>query len=393
MLRRLKLILLLGVFSDLTGSDFLIGAIHTIINPDIDLQKVYVPQWSVTNGSCLDDGHVYREMVDEVARQMSLSAETGSHKARLLLREAEDAEAICHRAEASNFETMEKSLRDEMNALRGRNVILEQDRNALDVKVTELETSAMSKERELTDLNALVTSVKSQNDSLADREKFYPHLLTTITGRRWLLTHGMELAVANYLNSPEYLFAIGAAIGKAIEKAPKREFLFTRKIEVHPVSVETVMDILRLEGPFAEKLGLNELKPNVDQLMVPIHHSRDQAVVGATSRSLALDVSSARVQKISENIANQRSALRDVFFPLAEPFSAAVLTGTEGTSNTMAVTADTAMVLSTTFASASTIAPISVDDYEVMGADDQAVADENAASFPSVVDAELNIPR
>nr|GEY10065.1 hypothetical protein [Tanacetum cinerariifolium] len=26
-------------------------------------------------------------------------------------------------------------------------------------------------------------------------EKFYPHLLTTIFGRRWLLTHGMELAV------------------------------------------------------------------------------------------------------------------------------------------------------------------------------------------------------
>nr|GEZ07885.1 hypothetical protein [Tanacetum cinerariifolium] len=33
-----------GVFSDLTGSDFLVGAIRTVINPDTDLQKVYVPQ-------------------------------------------------------------------------------------------------------------------------------------------------------------------------------------------------------------------------------------------------------------------------------------------------------------------------------------------------------------
>ncbi|GKF11725.1 hypothetical protein Tco_0049651, partial [Tanacetum coccineum] len=43
-------------------------------------------------------------------------------------------------------------------------------------------------------------------------EKFYPYLLTTIAGRRWLLTYGMELAIAKCLNSPEYLSALGAAI-------------------------------------------------------------------------------------------------------------------------------------------------------------------------------------
>nr|GEW02826.1 transposase, MuDR, MULE transposase domain protein [Tanacetum cinerariifolium] len=42
-----------GVFSDLTSSDFLIGGIRTVIDPDTDLQKVYVPQWSVTNGSLI----------------------------------------------------------------------------------------------------------------------------------------------------------------------------------------------------------------------------------------------------------------------------------------------------------------------------------------------------
>ncbi|GJT19056.1 hypothetical protein Tco_0877762 [Tanacetum coccineum] len=35
---------IIGVFSDLTGSDFLVGVIRTVINPDTDLQKVYVPQ-------------------------------------------------------------------------------------------------------------------------------------------------------------------------------------------------------------------------------------------------------------------------------------------------------------------------------------------------------------
>ncbi|GKG34489.1 hypothetical protein Tco_0437185, partial [Tanacetum coccineum] len=49
-------------------------------------------------------------------------------------------------------------------------------------------------------------------------EKFYPHLLTTISSRMWLLTQGMELAIIKCLNSPEYLSALGVAIGKAIEK-------------------------------------------------------------------------------------------------------------------------------------------------------------------------------
>ncbi|GKD22698.1 hypothetical protein Tco_1224401, partial [Tanacetum coccineum] len=159
-----------------------------------------------------------------------------------------------------------------------RNTILEKERNALDVKATGLEASAMDKERELTNLNIQLTSVKSQNDNLADQvlelevssaglqeklssyenlterleefqdaqlkivndkfdklyadfveialhleEKFYSYLLTTISSRRWLLTHGMKLAIVKCLNSPEYLSALGAAIGKAIEKSMQDE--------------------------------------------------------------------------------------------------------------------------------------------------------------------------
>ncbi|GJS59538.1 hypothetical protein Tco_0654322 [Tanacetum coccineum] len=56
-----------GVFSNLSSSELLVGGIRTIIDPDTDLQKVYVPKWTVTNGSRLDDGRVCREMVDEFA--------------------------------------------------------------------------------------------------------------------------------------------------------------------------------------------------------------------------------------------------------------------------------------------------------------------------------------
>ncbi|GKF21654.1 hypothetical protein Tco_0070292 [Tanacetum coccineum] len=56
-----------GGFPNRTGSDFIIGGIRIVISLETDLQKVYVPQWSVTNGSRLDDGHTCHEMVDEFA--------------------------------------------------------------------------------------------------------------------------------------------------------------------------------------------------------------------------------------------------------------------------------------------------------------------------------------
>ncbi|GKB32164.1 hypothetical protein Tco_0871565 [Tanacetum coccineum] len=235
-----------GGFTDLTGSDFL---------------------------SHLDDGRVYREMVDEfalpkffasirgmehnqlftefnvgAARQMSLSAEAREGeienlKAQLLLKEVEAAKAIRLRAEASKFEAIEKSLQDEVKSLKERNTTLEQEKNGLDIKVTDLAALVAVREREVADLDTQFTSVKSQNDNLVDRvhelevssfglqkkvavyedcmghlekfqddrmkevndkfdklytdfiemalhleERFYPHLLTTISSLRWLLT-------------------------------------------------------------------------------------------------------------------------------------------------------------------------------------------------------------
>ncbi|GKF15388.1 hypothetical protein Tco_0056850 [Tanacetum coccineum] len=130
--------------------------------------------------------------------------------------------------------------------------------------------------------------------------------------------------------------------------------------------------------------------------MVPIHHSPDPRVIGASALSLSLNVSSSRVQRIKENIANHRSALRDVFVPLSEPFSAIALTGTEFISAPI----DTASAPSTILASVSTIVPISVEDYEVAGTDGQEAINESVPNdatggsvnpFRNVDDLELNV--
>ncbi|GKC22772.1 hypothetical protein Tco_1024922 [Tanacetum coccineum] len=267
-----------GGFFDRTGSDFLVGGIRTVIDPDSDLQKVYIPQWNVTNGPRLDDGGVCRGMVDEfapskffasirgmehdqlfnkfnarAASQISLRAkvrmraeynikekrrlksvvkekdvllkardeEIENLMAQLLLKEAEAAKAIRLRAEASKFKSIEKSLRDEMKALEERNTTFEKEKNDLNVKVTDLTASVAVGECEVADLDTLVTSVESQNDKLVD----HVHELE-------LSSFGLQEKLSNYENLTERLeefqdaqlkivndkFEKLAAIGKAVEK-------------------------------------------------------------------------------------------------------------------------------------------------------------------------------
>ncbi|GJT83300.1 hypothetical protein Tco_1057642 [Tanacetum coccineum] len=492
---------IIGVFSDLTGSDFLVGGIRTVINPDTNLQKVYVPQWSLTNGSRLDDGRVCHEMVDEfappkffasvhgmehdqlftefnvgAARQMSLSVEVRMRaeynvkdkrrlksvvekqdellkamdgeiedlKAQLLFKEIKAAEATHLCAQTSNLEAVEKSLRDEVNALKERNAILENEKNALDVKVTDLEASVVGKERDLTNLNAQLTSAKSQNDNLVDwvheleissaglqekiavydncmeqlekfqydrmkvvndklakldadlaemachlEERFYPYLLNTISGRRWLLTRGLKLFLVKCLNSSEYLTALGAAISRAIEKGMQsglaagidhgREGRSLADVAAYNPDAEAGFNFaLQKFRALVDAPRMNDLQPDIEQLKVPIHRFEDQVVLGETSLSFVLSVSHSCVERIWENIAAQRSALVGVWTPLPEPLSVTSLMG-----------------------EASSIPSISTDDYEIVGVDGQegastdgqAIADGNVAPFPNVDDVELNIPQ
>ncbi|GJR99281.1 hypothetical protein Tco_0315790 [Tanacetum coccineum] len=156
-------------------------------------------------------------------------------------------EAIRLRAEVSKFEVVERSLLDEAQVLKERNTTLEKEKSELEIKVADLaasvkvhglEISSAGLQEKVTAYESFIDQLeKFQDDKMKEvndkfdqlytdfiemplhiEDKFYPHLLTTISERRWLLTHGMELAIAKCLNSTEYLSTLGAAIGKAVEK-------------------------------------------------------------------------------------------------------------------------------------------------------------------------------
>ncbi|GKD39966.1 hypothetical protein Tco_1260173, partial [Tanacetum coccineum] len=106
---------------------------------------------------------------------------------------------------------------------------------------------------------------------------------------------------------------------------------------------EDIINLLRLEGPLADPFRISDLQPDVEQLRVPTHRSDNQVVLGETSLSFTLSVSRSRVVHINENIAGQR-------------VPASVVTTT---------------TLSTTFASASSIPLITIEDYEISNTDGQ----------------------
>nr|GEU95955.1 hypothetical protein [Tanacetum cinerariifolium] len=202
-------------------------------------------------------------------------------KARILLKEVKAAEAIPLCAEASNFETVKKSLRDEVNALKEHNTILKKEWNALDL-----------------------TSVKSQNDALVDR------------------VHELEL----------YSFRLQEKVTLSVNLS--RKVCMTGYL----LGLHMARKLQNVNFPL-----FTELRSNKDASIKAVMNVLHKVVIGPTALSLALDVSSI-----------------------------------EATSDVVPATADTTTALSTTFTSASTIAPISVDDYEIIGKDDQADADGNA---------------
>ncbi|GJR64913.1 hypothetical protein Tco_0010978 [Tanacetum coccineum] len=259
---------------------------------------VFVPQWNVLNNSLLDDSDVSREFVDHLAPpalfsqireidyhhlftelnvrtacQACLNAEVRMRteyclserkrlesecekqadllkakdnevenlKAQLLLKETKAAKASRLRAQVFAAEAIEKMHADEIDALKQRNVSLENEKDSLDGKVAKLQSSVAAKDLKLKDLNVVVHALETTcsglrgqvsgyerlkeqieefqdaqkniiNDKVAKldadllemtlhlEEKFYPHLLNIISGRSRAIEKGMQDGLSAGIN-------------------------------------------------------------------------------------------------------------------------------------------------------------------------------------------------
>ncbi|GJV31098.1 hypothetical protein Tco_1391498 [Tanacetum coccineum] len=321
----------LSLFTGKSGSDFVAGSIRAGGDADVDLQEIYIPEW--------------RRIVYGVAQRPN---------------------------RVSSLEAIEGSLRGEVASSKEHNGLLEQERSALKLKVTGLESIIAEKDHELSDLGTSSASLRlTEIDADFTRccmhfqENFHPRLLNAIARRRWLLTHGMKLLMAKCLNSTEYMEALGNAFGRAIEKGMQEglaagiehgqagrclsdleaynpsaeadfnsavrdlrglDFPLLRELSAKKdASTWDVMDLLRLDDAVAEVLGMTDLQPDVGQLMVPVHHKQDKVVIGSQALSVALETCHSRVRKMERNLTERLPFLKDVFVSIDHPVSAEAL--------------------------------------------------------------------
>nr|GEU66895.1 hypothetical protein [Tanacetum cinerariifolium] len=234
------------------------------------LHRIYVPKWNVTNDSVLDDPYVCRDLTDRLALPVlylqlrAIDSDQLYNKFNVrAARQVKAKEATRLHGQLSAIEAVDAAKSNELRDLKERKCMLEGEKDVLFEKVKTLKSAAALKETELAPLTSKVASLKSERDSLVDHrsslgsafdlfmehmkamqdkqakvlgsrvaeldaqllemdvhleEEFCPCFLTTISGRRWILTHGLKLVLLKCLQSPEYLQALGQANGWTINK-------------------------------------------------------------------------------------------------------------------------------------------------------------------------------
>ncbi|GKB43990.1 hypothetical protein Tco_0888932 [Tanacetum coccineum] len=339
---------------------------------------------------------LYTEFNVGAARQMCLRAEvrmraehTLEQKDKLEDKCVEQAALLSEKdAEIADLKSL-LSLKKAEVGLKEKNLELEEEKNVLFEKVTTLESVTAAKETELASLSAQVAKLTSdlsrsslesafelfkgrmkamqdeQEKVLGNRvadldaqllemaayleEEFYPRFLNTISGRRWILTHGLKL---------DGLKA-GIDHGKAGRDLSVIEAYdpFAEAKNVDAVNTLRTVDFSLL----------SVLKSKKDACMADLM-AEDDVLLRETSLSFSLQVIHSRVQRVREEIMEKRLSLTDVMVPLAEPLSSKSLIG-EASTSIIPATTGPITTLSTTFASSSVVPHLSVSYYQVLDAE------------------------
>ncbi|GKA08071.1 hypothetical protein Tco_0687402 [Tanacetum coccineum] len=378
-----------------------------------EAKRWYVPRWNITNDSLLDDGFSCRTLFNVgAARQICLESEVRSRAEH----ELEFKEKLRGRYDARGRLLEEKDL----EILRLKSLLAEEAERAERAETAEVvrfrDQSALDdSQAACTEAGSLITSLTSERGRLSSevstlhaacqdfREKaeaqqeeqtqvlynrvaeleahvmdisgrsegeLYPAYLTTLVGRRWFLTHGIQLAVLKCFKYPEYQGILGHALGRAVDfgmqegleaghehgvagtplsaveaynpKAARTSYFdAVRALEdvdfplvnllksKKDVGMDEVLDCFILDGPLADLPEAAHLQPCLEQLSVPIHHSDDKAIVGETSLSFALLNVHSRAEGAKKHAAALRQLMMDI---VSNPLSSQTWVGETSTS-------------------------------------------------------------
>ncbi|GJY75255.1 hypothetical protein Tco_0480371 [Tanacetum coccineum] len=160
--------------------------------------------------------------------------------------------------------------------------------------------------------------------------EFYPAYLTTLAGRRWFLTHRIQLAVLNCLKSPEYQGILGHALGRVVDLGMHEGLEAGYE---HGVA-RTQLSAVEAYNPEAARTSYFDAVRALEDvdfplLSVPIHHSDDKAIVRETSLSFALLNVHSRAEGAKKHAATLRQLMMEI---VSNPLSSQTWVGKTSTS-------------------------------------------------------------
>ncbi|GJU65212.1 hypothetical protein Tco_1247047 [Tanacetum coccineum] len=340
-----------------------------------DAKRWYIPRWNITNDSLLDNGFSCRTLIcleSEVRSRTEHELEL-----REKLRVKYDAQGVLLKekdveiARLKSFVEEKETESAEVSRLRDQVSVLTAEKSYLSEKVSPLKSAVSQKETDISLLDSRATYLKdglasevstlhsafcdfkekmeaqqeAQAQELYNRVaelkahvvdvsgrlegEFYPAYLTALAGRRWLLMHGVQLAMVKCLKSPEYQGILGHALGHAVDFGMQEGLAaghehgvagtpLSAVIAYNPQTAEVnyldavraleesdfplvhllkskkdsgmdeVLDCFLLDGPLADLPEAAHLQPCIEQLSVPIYHADVKAnLVGEAGTSAA----------------------------------------------------------------------------------------------------------
>ncbi|GJZ14224.1 hypothetical protein Tco_0549454 [Tanacetum coccineum] len=151
-------------------------------------------------------------------------------------------------------------------------------------------------EAKVPELDASIVDYKHDIDN-----DLYPHMFTAIAGRRWILSHGVRLAVMKCAQSTEFRSALGKVISLEINKGIEEGL--EARIE-HGKSGQTLDRVEAYNPEFKDEFvsaitdfeNLQRFQPSLDQVTVPIY-SKSGSVSGEMFLSEVIPTAHAAAEK------------------------------------------------------------------------------------------------
>nr|GEZ02658.1 hypothetical protein [Tanacetum cinerariifolium] len=259
-------------------------------------ESIYRPEWGVTNGCRLDAPEACQDLVDPIAPPGAASGDGVAAAVKARENEIKNLEAMLE-AETDMKKTAKAKngeLDKELETLRALFSDLQVSNDRLSQQVSTLQAQVIGEEK----LKAAFEEFKQYGDNRVEKrcaeidarldalsidfdEELYPHMLTAIACRRWVIGHGLCLAGMKCGESTELrqVFAdvVSAGIAKDMSEGLKMgdlKYPMVDQLEsLKDAPIDVIMASLHLESDTGNDAPqwISELRHSSSQLKILVY--------------------------------------------------------------------------------------------------------------------------